>query len=171
MEIVLSRCWLRPFREGDQASIVRYANNRRVWLNLRDAFPHPYTQSDADAWVRRVAGQAPSTHLGIEAASEVVGSIGLTLREDVHRRSGEIGYWLGEPFWGCGLMSEAVRAFTAYTLATFDVCRLYATVFEWNPASARVLEKAGYSLEGRLRKSVFKDGHTIDQLLFAYVRE
>jgi RimJ/RimL family protein N-acetyltransferase len=101
----------------------------------------------------------------------MVGSIGLTLQEDVHRRSGEIGYWLGEPFWGRGLMSEAVPAFTAYAIATFDVRRLYATVFEWNHASARVLEKSGYVLEGRLRKSVVKDGHTIDQLLFAYVRE
>jgi [ribosomal protein S5]-alanine N-acetyltransferase len=171
MEIVLSRCRLRPFREGDQASIVRYANNRRVWLNLRDAFPHPYTRSDSDAWVRRVAGHAPPTQFGIEVAGEVVGGIGLTLQEDVHRRSAEIGYWLGEPFWGRGLMSEVVPAFTAYAIATFDVRRLYATVFEWNHASARVLEKSGYVLEGRLRKSVVKDGHTIDQLLFAYVRE
>jgi ribosomal-protein-alanine N-acetyltransferase len=171
MEIVLSRCRLRPFREGDQASIVRYANNRRVWLNLRDAFPHPYTRADADAWVRRVAGLEPPTQCAIEIAGEVVGSIGLTLQEDVHRRSAEIGYWLGEPVWGRGLMNEAVPAFTAYALATFDLCRLYAAVFEWNAASARVLAKAGYVLEGRLRKSVLKDGHTIDQLLFAYVRE
>jgi RimJ/RimL family protein N-acetyltransferase len=89
----------------------------------------------------------------------------------VHRRSAEIGYWLGEPFWGRGIMSEAVPAFTAYAFATFDVCRLYASVFEWNPASARILEKAGYVCEGRLRKSVVKDGRTIDQLLFACVRE
>lgn len=171
MEILLSRCRLRPFRDGDQVAIVRYANDRRVWLNLRDAFPHPYTRSDADAWVRRVAGQAPPTQCAIEVAGEVVGSIGLTLQADVHRRSAEIGYWLGQPFWGRGLMSEAVPAFTAYALATFDLCRLYATVFAWNSASARVLEKAGYSLEGRLRKSVIKDGQTIDQLLFAYVRE
>lgn len=171
MEILLSRCRLRPFRDGDQASITRHANNRRVWRNLRDAFPHPYTRADADAWVRRVVGELPPTHMGIEVAGEAVGSIGLTLQADVHRRSAEIGYWLGEPFWGRGLMSEAVPAFTAYALATFDVCRLYATVFAWNPASARILEKAGYSLEGRLRKSVIKDGCIIDQFLFAYVRE
>ncbi len=171
MEIVLSRCRLRLFRDGDQAVIARYANNRRVWLNLRDAFPHPYTRADADAWIRRVTGQDPPTQFGIEVGGEVVGGIGLTLQEDVHRRSAEIGYWLGEPFWGRGIMTEAVPAFTAYALATFDVCRLYASVFEWNPASARVLEKAGYVLEGRLRKSAIKDGHTIDQLLFGYVRE
>jgi len=171
MEIVLSRCRLRPFRDGDQGSIARYANNRRVWLNLRDGFPHPYTRADADAWVRRVAGQDPPTQCGIEVEGDVVGGIGLTPQEDVHRRSAEIGYWLGEPFWGRGIMSEAVPAFTEYAFATFDVCRLYATVFEWNPASARILEKAGYVLEARMRKSVIKDGQTIDQLLFAYVRE
>jgi RimJ/RimL family protein N-acetyltransferase len=171
MEIVLARCRLRPFRNGDQASITRYANNRRIWINLRDRFPHPYTRADADAWIRQVAGQDPPAHYGIAIDDEVVGGIGLTLQEDVHRRSAEIGYWLGEPFWGRGIMSEVVPAFTAYAFATFDVCRLYATVFEWNQASARILEKAGYFLEGRLRKSVTKDGQTIDQLLYAYVRE
>jgi len=171
MDIVLSRCRLRPFRDGDQASIVRYANNRQVWINLRDRFPHPYTKGDADAWIREVAGQDPPAQCGIEVGGEVVGGIGLTLQEDIHRRSAEIGYWLGEPFWGRGIMSETVPAFTAYAFATFDVCRVYATVFEWNRASARILEKAGYVLEGRLRKSVIKDGRTIDQFLFAYVRE
>ena len=171
MEIVLARCRMRPYRDGDQASIVRYAGNRRIWLNLRDRFPHPYTLADAEAWIHQAAGQDPPTQFGIDVGGEVVGSIGLTLQEDVHRRSAEIGYWLGEPFWGRGIMSEAVPAFTAYAFATFDVCRLYATVFEWNPASARILEKAGYVLEGRLRKSVTKDGRIIDQLLYARVGE
>lgn len=171
MEIVLSRCRLRPFRDGDQASIARYANNRQVWINLRDRFPHPYARADADAWVQQVAGQDPPRQCGVEVEGEVVGGIGLTLQEDVHRRSAEIGYWLGEPFWGRGIMSEVVPAFTVYAFATFEVCRIYATVFEWNPASARILEKAGYVLEGRLRKSVTKDGRTIDQLLYACVRE
>ncbi len=120
MDIVLSRCRLRPFREGDQPSIARYANNRRIWINLRDRFPHPYTLADADAWIREVAGQDPPIHCGVEVGGEVVGGIGLTLQEDVHRRSAEIGYWLGEPFWGRGIMSEVVPAFTAYALTTFD---------------------------------------------------
>jgi RimJ/RimL family protein N-acetyltransferase len=170
MQIVLSRCRLRPFRDGDQASIVRNANNRKIWINLRDRFPHPYTSADADAWVREVAGHDPPTQCAIEVAGEAVGGIGITLQDDVHRRSAEIGYWLGEPFWGRGIMSEAVPAFTAYAFATFDLCRIYATVFEWNPSSGRILEKAGYKLEGRLRKSVTKNGRTIDQLLYACVR-
>jgi RimJ/RimL family protein N-acetyltransferase len=171
MQIILSRCCLRPFRDGDQASIVRNANNRKIWINLRDRFPHPYTSADADAWVRQVAGQDPPTQCAIEVGGEAVGGIGITLQDDVHRRSAEIGYWLGEPFWGRSIMSEAVPAFTAYAFATFDLCRIYATVFEWNPSSGRILEKAGYRLEGRLRKSVTKDGRTIDQLLYACVRE
>ena len=171
MEILLSRCRLRPFREGDRASIARYANNRRIWINLRDRFPHPYTPADADAWIRRVALHGPPTQCAIEVAGEAVGGIGITLQEDVHRRSAELGYWLGEPFWGRGIMSEAVPAFTTYAFATCDLCRIYATVFEWNPASARILEKAGYVLGGRLRMSVTKDGRTIDQLLYARVRE
>ena len=171
MEIMLSRCRLRPYRDGDQSSIARYADNRRIWINLRDSFPHPYTRADADAWIRRVAGQEPPTQCAIEMGSEAVGGIGITLQSDVHRRSAEIGYWLGEPFWGRGIMSEAVRAFTAYAFATFDVCRLYATVFEWNGPSARILAKVGYVLEGRLRKSVTKDGQTIDQFLYACIKE
>lgn len=171
MDMVLSRCRLRKFRPGDQPSIARYANNRQIWINLRDQFPHPYTLADADAWIREVAGQDPPTQCGIEVGGEVVGGIGLTLQEDVHRRSAAIGYWLGEPFWGRGIMSEVVPAFTAYGFATFDLCRVYASVFEWNPASARILEKAGYVLEGRLRKSVTKDGRTFDQLLYARVGE
>jgi [ribosomal protein S5]-alanine N-acetyltransferase len=171
MEIVLSRCRLRPYREGDRASIARYADNRRIWINMRDRFPHPYTLADADAWIRRVAGEKPPTQCGIEVEGEAVGGIGLTLQEDVHRCSAELGYWLGEPFWGRGIMSEVVPAFTAYAFATFDLCRVYATVFEWNPASARIVEKAGYVLEGRLRKSVTKDGRTIDQLMYGCVRE
>ncbi len=170
MEIALTRCRVRPYREGDQASIVRHANNRGVWINLRDRFPHPYAEADADAWVRWAAEQRPPTECGIEVAGDVVGGIGITLQEDIHRRSAEIGYWLGERFWGRGIMSEAVPAFTAYAFATFDLCRVYAAVFEWNAASARVLEKAGYVLEGRLRKSATKDGRTIDQLLYACVR-
>jgi ribosomal-protein-alanine N-acetyltransferase len=171
MDMVLSQCRLRPFREGDQASIARYANNRLIWINLRDRFPHPYTLADADAWIREVAGQDPPIHCGVEVGGDVVGGIGLTLQEDVYRRSAEIGYWLGEPFWGRGIMSDVLPVFTEYALNTFDLCRLYAGVFEWNRSSARILEKAGYILEGRLRKSATKDGRTIDQLLYARVQE
>jgi RimJ/RimL family protein N-acetyltransferase len=89
----------------------------------------------------------------------------------VDRRSAEIGYWLGEEFWGRGIVTEALIAVTDHAFANHDLCRLFAHVFDWNPASARVLEKAGYAFEGRMRKSVTKEGQTIDQLMYAMIRE
>lgn len=170
MEIPLQGCAVRSWKRGDDASLIRYADNRKVWINLRDRFPHPYRRSDARAWLAHVVGQRPETNFAIDVAGEAIGGIGYHLQEDVHRRSAEIGYWLGEPFWGKGIATQAVRALTAHAFRTHDLARIYASVFEWNPASARVLEKAGYTIEGRLRQSVIKDGRTIDQFLYAIVR-
>ncbi len=103
--------------------------------------------------------------------NEVIGGIGLTLQRDVHRRSAEIGYWLGEPFWGRGIAAEALAAVSEYAFAEHDLVRLFACVYEGNPASARVLEKAGYVCEGRLRKSVTKAAQTLDQFLYARISD
>jgi RimJ/RimL family protein N-acetyltransferase len=171
VELPLTQGVIRSWRTEDLASLVRHANNRRVWRNLRDRFPHPYTASDADDWIRQATRAAPQTHFAIAVNGEAVGGIGLDLQTDVFRRSAEIGIWLGEAYWGRGLGTEAVRAMTDFAFKTFDLCRVHAGVFEWNPASMRMLEKAGYSFEGCLRKSVTKDGHTIDQMLYAIIRE
>ena len=103
-------------------------------------------------------------------AGAAVGGTGLELGTDVFRRSAAVGYWLGQPFWGRGIATEALRAVTDYAFTTLDICRLEAGVFDWNPASARVLEKAGYVLEGRSRLAVTKAGRTGDRLLYALVR-
>lgn len=171
MEIRLENCTLRTWWPGDKASLVRHANNANVSGNLRDSFPHPYTDADADAWLSWVAELKPETHFAIEVDGSAVGGIGFRSETDVHRRSAEIGFWLGEAHWGRGIMTEAVRTVTAYALENFDLCRLHAEVFETNPASARVLEKAGYVREGRLRRSVTKAGRTFDAFVYAYVRE
>ncbi len=171
MELDLGSCTLRSWRSDDEDSLVRHADDRDVWINLRDRFPHPYTRDDARAWLRLVAESTPETSFAVAVAGEAVGGIGITLQDDVSRRSAEIGYWLSRAYWGRGIATAAVRALTDWAFAHFDLCRLYAGVFEWNPASARVLEKAGYVLEGRLRRSVTKDGRTIDQLLYALVRD
>lgn len=170
MELKLSKSVLRAWKPGDEASLVLHANSRIVWRNLRDAFPHPYTFADAKRWIETANPVTPITNFAIEVDGAAVGAIGLVLREDVFRRSAEIGYWLGEEFWGRGIVTEAVRAVTEYAFATFDLCRVYAGVFEWNPASMRVLEKAGYEFECRMKKSVTKDGETIDELIYAVVR-
>lgn len=171
MEIAIGQWKIRSWEFGDVKAIVKYANNRKVWINLRDSFPHPYTMNDAMDWVISAKTLNPETHFAIASCEEAIGGIGIVLQTDVYRRSAEIGYWLGEPFRGKGIATMAVRAITEYTFANFDIVRIYAHVFEWNRASARVLEKADYTYEGRLRKSVFKDGKTIDQLIYAIIRE
>jgi len=170
MELELSKSRLRPWKPGDEESLVRHANSRVIWRNLRDAFPHPYTLANAQHWIRSANPATPVTNFAIVVDGTAVGGIGLVLKDDVFRRSAEIGYWLGEEYWGRGIVTEAVRAVTDYAFATFDLCRVYAGVFEWNPASMRVLEKAGYEYECRMRKSVVKDGEIIDELIYAIVR-
>ncbi len=171
MELKLTTCTVRSWEWRDRDAIVRHANNRNVWINLRDRFPHPYTIADARNWLDSVVGITPETNFAIALADEAIGGIGYTVQHDVDFRSAEIGYWLGEEYWSRGIATEALIALTDHAFANHDLCRLYAHVFDWNPASARVLEKAGYMFEGRLRKSVTKDGQTIDQLIYAVVRD
>lgn len=171
MEIQLQSCSVRSWRWQDRRAIVRNANNRNVWINLRDQFPYPYTDDDARRWLENVIDRRPETNFAIAVNDEAIGGIGYTLQLDVGYRSAEIGYWLGEEFWGRGIATEAVIAITNHAFASHDLCRLYAFVFEWNKRSARVLEKAGYVMEGRLRKSVTKAGRTIDQLMYAIIRD
>lgn len=171
MELKLTKSILREWRAGDEQSLVRHADNRKVWRNLRDLFPHPYTLADARHWIQIANPKAPITNFAIVVDNSAVGAIGLVIKDDVFRRSAEIGYWIGEEYWGRGIVTEAVRAVTDYAFATFDLCRIYAGVFEWNPGSMRVLERAGYEFESRLRKSVTKDGQTIDELIYVVLRE
>ena len=170
MEINIGHCKIRNWSLQDKPAIVKYANNRNIWLNLRDNFPHPYTESDADTYLESVADQYPETDFAIATPDEVIGGISLKLKEDVSRKSAELGYWLGEPFWGQGIATAAVGAIVEYGFSHFDIVRIWAEVFEWNPASIRVLEKAGFQLEGRLRKSVYKDGKIIDKYIYAIVK-
>ena len=167
MRLDCGGCGLRPWRAGDETSLVTHANDREVWLNLRDQFPHPYTQTDAAGWIGFASGQARPTSLAIEVESQAVGGVSLRLHEDVERVAAEIGYWLGRAFWNRGLMTAAVRAMTDYGFEQFALTRIYAVPFAANVASQRVLEKAGYVREGVLRRSAIKDGVVTDQVLFA----
>ena len=106
----------------------------------------------------------------IKDRGEAAGSIGFVVQPDVHRLSAEIGYWLGEAYWGRGIATEALRAVTAFAFEAHGLVRLFAGVFAWNTASMRVLEKAGYVREGVLTQSAIKDGRVIDQVLYAITR-
>lgn len=163
---------LRSWQSQDADALARHADDREVWLNLRDRFPHPYTRDDARRWIALCADEPlRSTNLAIEVGGEVIGAVGFDRLPDVHRLTAEIGYWLGRAHWGRGIATRALTAATRYAFERFDLERLEAGVFEWNPASARVLEKAGYEREGRLRRAVLKDGRLGDVILYARLRE
>lgn len=170
MRIEFGEYSIRDWVKEDAGSLARHANNCKVAMWLRDRFPCPYTRSDAQAFLSVVAQQGLRTTFAIATADEAIGGIGLEFGADVHRFTAELGYWLGEPFWGRGIMTDAVQRFTAWAFENFEVHRLYATVFEGNGASARVLEKAGFQREGRLRASVFKNGRIMNQLLYARIK-
>ncbi len=161
---------LRDWRMEDASSIAPYANNKKIWLNLRDAFPHPYTVEDAEAFITRVNSADPRTIFAIATETEAIGSIGLTLGSDVHRFTAELGYFLAEPFWGRGIITRAVQGVTAWAFEHLGLHRISAEPYAENRASHRVLEKAGYVCEGRLRNSVYKDGRVLDQMVYSRVR-
>jgi RimJ/RimL family protein N-acetyltransferase len=170
MELSLTRCTVRSWMPDDAASLVRHANNRRIWLNLRDRFPHPYTGRDAAAFIQRARTIRPEMSFAIVVDEEAVGGIGFMPNQDIERVSAEIGYWLGEPLWGRGICTEAVRAVTQYAIEQHGLTRIYAVPFTHNVASCRVLEKAGYVREAHMRRSAIKDGVIRDQFLYAFVR-
>lgn len=169
VRFTLSRCLLREWRKGDEPSLVRHANNRNVWINLRDAFPFPYTPGDARHWIRLASTSGFNYVFAIDVDDFAVGAIGLHPGSDIHRYSAEIGYWLGEEYWNRGICTEAVRVVTEYAFTTLGMSRVHAEVFHWNTASMRVLEKAGFEREGILRRSVYKDTRWADQIMFARI--
>jgi RimJ/RimL family protein N-acetyltransferase len=163
---------LREWETADAESLVPQANDRRVWLGLRDAFPHPYGIEDARRFIDMARQMSPRTYFAIEVAGRVAGGIGYTGHPDVERIGAEVGYWLGFEFWGRGIATTALRLLTEHAFrANPELRRLYAVPYSSNPASARVLTKAGYRCEGILRQSAIKDGQILDQSMFAILRD
>jgi ribosomal-protein-alanine N-acetyltransferase len=167
VELKLERCTIRDWRLDDAASLAKHANNRRVSINLRDRFPFPYRIEDARSFIERTMSDQTERNFCIEINGSAVGGIGIRMGEDVFRHTAELGYWLGEEFWGRGVMTEVVPAFAHYCFKEFSLHRIFAKAFSSNPGSVRVLEKAGFAFEGRLRKNVIKDGQILDSLLYA----
>jgi [ribosomal protein S5]-alanine N-acetyltransferase len=170
MRISCGKCIVRSWSLPDKQALLRFANNLEIWRNLTHRFPHPYTAADADAWLSHLAQKTPATAWAIEVDGLAVGGIGMDPGEGVYAKSARFGYWLGEPYWGRGIMTAAVRGTVNHIFGHFDLVRLEAPVFEWNPASMRVLEKCGFVREGVMRRSVEKDGEIIDAVLYARLR-
>ena len=150
-------------------SLVRHADDRDVWLTLRDRFPHPYTIDAGRAWLAAASAEDPPTALAIDVNGAAVGGIGIVPGADVNRHTAELGYWLGRGWWNRGIATAAVRHFVPWVAETFGMGRIFAQVFETNPASMRVLEKCGFHREGVLRAHARKDGRYLDEVVYGIV--
>ncbi len=163
---------LRPWRETDAAACAALAGDEGVAANLRDVFPHPYTEQDARDFIALCLAADPDEALfrAVEVDGAFAGSVTLTCGTDVARKSAELGYWFGRPFWGKGVATEAVRQMCATGFAEWDIVRIFAEPFSRNRASCRVLEKNGFQHEGTKRLSVYKRGKLMDSELYALIK-
>lgn len=161
---------LRGWRPDDALSLQEHADNPHVYNFLLDSFPHPYTFDDAVNWINQMQKQDPMLVFAIAVGDKLVGGIGLEIRHDIYRKSPLIGYWLGEAFWGRGIMTEAVRLVVNYAFANLDILRLQAGILSNNPASMRVLEKVGFVKEGVLRNAIVKNGVVLDEHVYGLVK-
>ena len=171
LQIQGERLLLRPWCRDDVPDLLRHGNDPDVARNMVDSFPHPYEAADADRWLDLVSKDPyRGKHFAITLDGTAVGGTGYTPFGDVARCGAEIGYWIGQAHWGNGIATEALGLLTDHVFETTDIVRLQGTVFDWNPASGRVLEKCGYTLEARRPRSALKLGQIIDTLVWVKLK-
>lgn len=162
---------LRPIRQSDIKDLVRLANNRKISDRLTDAFPFPYTLDDGERFFRMVSEAVPPNVLAISLEDQFIGAIGIHPKDDVDRLNAEMGYWIGEPYWGQGIMTRAITMMQSYAFENFpQIERIFARPYGDNPASRRVLEKAGFVLEAHFKQTLIKNGARKDELIYAVRR-
>ena len=161
---------LRPLQMPDALGLAELANNPKISINLRDGFPHPYLQENAEKFIGMCLKQDPVQVFAIEYKGEYAGNIGLHPGEDVYRKSAEIGYFIGESYWNRGIATEAVKQMVVYGFSNFDIIRIHTGVFEFNTASQRVLEKCGFTKEAVFEKAVFKNNRLWDEVRYALIK-
>lgn len=161
---------LRQLREGDAASLQKHADNTHISDFLFDRFPSPYTVDDAIAFIKLKMTEEPQTHFAITIDNQAIGVIGLDFRGDIYSKAPLIGYWIGEAYWGRGIMLQALKLVVDYGFNNLDIVRMQAGVLGNNPKSMRVLEKAGFVKEGILRNAIFKNGVILDEHVYGIVK-
>jgi len=162
---------LRPFRLSDMYALTTHANNKKISDNLNDGFPYPYTEKNAIEFIDSLKNDDPQKILAIELNGEAVGAIGIFPQTKVQRLNAEIGYWVGEAFWGRGIATKAVKSMLAYAFTNFDIIRIYARPFPHNTASQRVIEKSGFKLEARIKNGLCKNDAIFDELIYSILKE
>ena len=171
MKIYSNNIVLRPWEERDAERLATIANNKKIYDNLRDGFPNPYSIEDAKQFISNLQQDTKQPKIfAIEYGSIVVGSIGVFSKEDIYRKNAEIGYYLAEEYWGKGIMTKAIKAITEYIFDNFDVIRVYAEPFARNIGSRKALEKAGFRLEAYLKNNVIKNDTIEDSCIYAVLK-
>ncbi|HBZ26540.1 MAG TPA: GNAT family N-acetyltransferase [Rikenellaceae bacterium] len=162
---------LRKLKIEDKERLLEFADNEKISINLRDGFPHPYTEKDAERFLSNVVNNLQDQIFAIEYNGIYVGNISLIKCSDVYRKSAEIGYLLDEKYWNKGIMTRAVDLICEYGFREMDLVRIYTGVFEYNIASQKVLERCGFVKEAVFRKSIFKNGKIWDEIRYAKFKE
>jgi len=148
-------------------------NNKKILDNLRDGLPYPYTITDATEYINAMLS-ADSNKIyafAIVSDNKVVGSIGVFRQENIHSKTAEIGYYISEAYWGKGIGTNAVKKTCKFIFSNTDIIRIFAEPFAHNASSCRILEKAGFSFEGTLRKNAIKNNTVIDMKMYSLVKE
>lgn len=164
---------IRKWRMEDAADLAVALNNQHILDNLRDGIPFPYTISDAEDYIEKMisANENEIIARAILADDKVIGSISVNRRDNIYVRTAEIGYYIAEPYWGRGIVTEAVRQICHYAFENTDLVRIDAAPFAFNRGSCRVLEKAGFQYEGTLRCNAVKNGRIYDMKMYALIKE
>ena len=164
---------IRSWKKSDAASLAATLSNKKILNNLRDGLPYPYTEKDALEYIIYILSSNPNTTFAysIDVDGTAVGSIGAFRQGNIHLRSAELGYYLDERYWGNGIMTVAVRQLCEKVFNETDILRIYAEPFAYNIGSQRVLEKAGFSLEGILKNNAVKNGRVLDMAMYSLTRE
>lgn len=166
-------CTIREWRLEDKNYLHKILNNKNILDNLRDGIPYPYVEKDAEDYIRAMLSADKNTTFAFAVTVDdiPVGSIGVFRCDNIHNRTAEMGYYIGEPYWGNGYATSAVNQVCEYVFDTTDIIRIFAEPFASNKASCRVLEKAGFVLEGTLRCNAVKNGEILDMNMYSKIKE
>jgi len=162
---------IREFFENDSFLLAKFCNNIKIWNNVRDYFPHPYTQKDAEEYISFCQKQKPTQNFAITVNGNLAGSIGIIIQSDVYSHSAELGFWIAEKYWGKGVATKAVELVISYAFNDLKLERIFASVFDFNKASQKVLEKSGFHLECIAKKAFVKNAVIGDEYRFYLLKD
>lgn len=150
---------------AEQLALI--ANNKNIAMFMRNSFPHPYSLTDATSYIEWINKEYPLLVFAIECDNVIVGSIGVFPGDDVYCASAELGYWIGQEYWGRGIATQALHQLLDYVFNNFSFNKIRANVFSNNSKSMHVLVKCGFMQEAILQKAVYKYEQYHDEHLYA----